>query len=116
MVNMKQILHLLVLVFALHAGVSQGQDFDHFSTSDPNLEIDLFRVSILNLKKGYLETAELAIGTILKSHHFNNDGFNQTHNGLYLSVDRWSLGTYKNSSDVQSSFVTYNSKIYKKKR
>ena len=57
----------------------------------------------------------MAIGTILKSYHFSKydyHDYNETHNGIYLNVNRWSAGTYMNSSNVQSVFVSYNSNLY----
>ncbi len=115
LVNTKQIKNpLLFLVLFFYAGVSQGQEFDNFSISALDIETGLFSLPILNDKKGLLETTDLAIGTLLKSHHFNNDGYNESHNGIYLNIENWAVGTYKNSANVQSSFVTYNSKIYNK--
>ena len=117
LVNTKQIKNLLLsLVLSLYAGVSQGQEFHNFSNSALDIETGLFRLPILNDKKGLLEVTDLAIGTLLKSHHFNNDDYNESHNGIYLNIDNWAVGTYKNSANVQSSFVTYNSKIYSKRR
>jgi hypothetical protein len=117
LVNTKQTKYLLLsLVLSFYAGVSQGQEFDNFSTSALEIETGLIRLPVLNKKKGLLEVTDLAIGTLLKSHHFNDNGYNESHNGIYLNIDNWSVGTYKNSADVQSSFVTYNSKIYNKRR
>jgi hypothetical protein len=41
-----------------------------------------------------METTKISLGTIYKSHHFNNDADNETHNGIYVNVAGWSLGTY----------------------
>lgn len=71
---------------------------------------------ILKLNEGYLEKAEMAIGTILKSYHFvkyDYHDYNETHDGLYININKWSAGTYKNSSAVQSTFVTYNPNLYR---
>ena len=115
--NMKQIKNLLLcLVLSFYSGVGQGQEFDNYSNSALDIETGLVRLPILNDKKGLLETTDLAIGTLLKSHHFDNNDYNESHNGIYLNIDNWSLGTYKNSANVQSSFVTYNSKIYNKRQ
>ena len=66
-----------------------------------------------NKKMGLLETTKISLGTIYKSHHFNDDGYNETHNGIYLSVEGWSVGTYENSGNVDSVFVTYNPTLYR---
>jgi hypothetical protein len=67
---------------------------------------------------GFLERADIAIGSLLSSHHFSKvsyHDYNETHNGVYININNWSLGTYKNSADVQSTVVTYNSRLYGKK-
>jgi hypothetical protein len=107
---------LLFLVLSFYTVVSQGQEIDNLSISALDIETGLFRLPVLNDKKGLLETTNLAIGTLLKSHHFDNDDYNESHNGIYLSIENWAVGTYKNSANVQSSFVTYNSNIYNKRR
>ena len=69
-----------------------------------------------NLNRGYLEDTEIAIGTILKSYHFSKydyHDYNESHKGVYIKMNKWSAGTYRNSADVQSTFVTYNSYLYK---
>jgi hypothetical protein len=69
-----------------------------------------------NLEGGYLEKAEMAIGTILKSYHFSKydyHDYNETHDGVYINVNKWSAGTYQNSANAQSVFFTYNSNLYK---
>jgi hypothetical protein len=96
----------------LNTGASQGQDTDSITTSALDPEIGLYQSRASTDKKGYLETAKIAIGTILKSHHFDTEDYNDTHNGIYLSVDKWSIGTYTNSIDVQSTFVSYNPELY----
>ncbi len=35
------------------------------------------------------------------------------HDGVYINNNKWSAGTYKNSADVQSMFVTYNPNLYR---
>jgi len=35
------------------------------------------------------------------------------HDGVYININKWSAGTYKNSADVQSMFVTYNPNLYR---
>ena len=65
-----------------------------------------------------LENADIAIGSVLKSHHFNRYShldYNETHNGLYLAVNNWSVGTYRNSADKRSTVITYNSSWFEKR-
>jgi hypothetical protein len=71
-------------------------------------------VSATSSKKGILEESEMAIGTILNSYHFSSYDFNETHGGLYISMNQWTVGTFLNSIDEQSVMVTYNSNLYKK--
>ena len=75
----------------------------------------IFNVS--SVKQRYLEHAEMAIGTILRSHHFSKydyHDYNESHNGIYLSFNEWSLGSYNNSANVRSTFFTYSSGFYQK--
>lgn len=54
----------------------------------------------------------------MSSHHFSKDSdydYNETHNGVYININNWSLGTYRNSADVQSTVATYNSRLYENK-
>jgi len=71
-------------------------------------------VSTTSSTKGILEESEMAIGTILNSYHFSSYDFNETHGGLYISMNQWTVGTFLNSVDEQSVMVTYNSNLYKK--
>lgn len=105
---------LLFLALALPMSVAQAQDYNHYSTDVQSPESELMHLLLLSGNKGLLASSEVALGTILTSHHFNDDDYNETHNGIYLSVDQWSFGQYKNSGYEQSNFVTYNAEIYKK--
>jgi len=71
----------------------------------------LFSTSALG---GFLEESDIAVGTIMKSHHFSNLNLNETHNGLYININRWSLGRYLNSINQQSTIITHNTQWYKK--
>ena len=64
---------------------------------------------------GYLEESNVAVGTIMKSHHFSAYNYNETHNGIYLNINRWSLGRYTNSVNQRSTVITYNNSLFKKK-
>lgn len=84
-------------------------------------EIEPYETSspVVPLSSGILEKSEIAIGTILKSYHFDKDrydyhDYNETHDGVYLTVNGWSAGTYINSADNRSVFFTYNSRLYRK--
>ncbi len=88
---MKQTVYVFFIILSFYTGASQGQD---------------------------LEETNISIGTIIKSHHFNKVDYydyNESHNGVYINVNKWSAGTYTNSSDDQSIFITYNSNLYRKK-
>lgn len=112
---MKHIINILVIVQLLYAGVVKGEENDIITTAALNIDLEPYRVPSSNRQgqRGYLEEARIRIGTILKSHHFTSDDYNETHDGIYLSVENWSLGTYRNSGDVQSTFITYNPRLYR---
>jgi len=110
---MKKIIQFLVIGLLMYASASNAKEGDTITTSALNLDIDPYRVPATTRKRGYLDETRIAIGTILKSHHFNNNNYNETHDGIYLSVENWSLGTYRNSGNVQSTFVTYNPSVYR---
>jgi len=109
---MKQIMRAFLIVLSLYTGVSEGQEFVNTNNSALDPQINPYRMSVFPDKKGLLERSKIVMGTILKSHHFSDDNFNETHNGIYLGIDNWSIGTFKNSGNVQSTFVTYNPKLY----
>jgi hypothetical protein len=110
---MKQIIKMLPIALLLCTGVSRGYEIDGISSNALNFGSDPYHLSATKQKKGLLEKTKITLGTIYKSHHFSNDDYNETHNGVYLSAEGWSLGTYENSGNVQSVFVTYNPNIYR---
>ncbi len=112
---MKPILIALVMALSLYAGIVKGQDVAGYAPGALNLGIETSLRPGTETRRGYLEESEIAFGTILKSHHFVSGDFNESHNGAYLRVDRWAVGTYTNSVDEQSTFVTYNPRIYGKR-
>ena len=57
---------------------------------------------------GYLEESDVALGTIMRSHHFSDYDYNETHQGLYLSINNWSVGRYTNSYSRSSTVITHN--------
>jgi hypothetical protein len=63
---------------------------------------------------GYLEESDVAVGTIMKSHHFKPLNYNEAHNGIYFNINRWSFGRYTNSINKQSTVITHNTSLYKK--
>ena len=112
---MKLVIVALLMSLALYSGIVKGQDVAGYTPGLLGPGIDSFRQPGTETRRGYLEETEIAFGTILKSHHFVSGDFNESHNGAYLRVDRWAVGTYTNSVDEQSTFVTYNPKIYSRR-
>ena len=110
---MNKIINTLAIVFAFYPGMAMAVQGEQITTAALNLDVEAYQAPSLNRKRGLLETTGMSIGTILKSHHFSDQDYNETHDGIYLSVDKWSFGTYRNSSDVQSTFVTYNPTLYR---
>ena len=109
---MKHFITGLLLGLSLIAGTCQADESIQLAASTFSGDISAYRAQIQVEKPGYLEKTKLAIGTILNSHHFARNDYNETHNGIYLSVDRWSIGSYLNSGYEQSVFVTYNPSLY----
>jgi len=121
MTKMKVSLSILLVAVSLHtvsaeatevASISTVEDFTSVGYPNPSS----LTVSASNINGGYLEEAEIAIGSILKSYHFSKydyHDYNETHDGVYININKWSAGTYKNSADVQSTFVTYNPNLYR---
>lgn len=114
-------LFILLVALSPHMVSAEGMDVASVSTVDnitlaANAIPSPVTVPVLNLNRGYLEEAEIVIGTVLKSFHFKKYDYydyNENHDGLYISLNRWSVGRYRNSADVQSTFVTYNPSLYK---
>lgn len=114
---MKALKILILLAFASHAGISQAVGYDQYTDEYQGFDSGAFHLTLLNRGEGLLETSDVSLGTILSSHHFSNqEDYNETHNGVYLSVDQWSVGSYRNSGDVHSTFVTYNSEVYRNRQ
>ena len=112
---MKQLSKILFIASLLYTGVSQGYEFESTSNNVLNLGSDPYYRSSVKQEQGLLETTRITLGTIYKSHHFKDYDQNETHNGIYVNVKEWSLGTYENSSYTQSVFVTYNPNLYQGK-
>jgi len=112
---MKPIINIIAIGLLLHASIGKAQEFGDFSNSTFNLKFDAHHLPVSNPQQGFLETTKMKIGTIYRSHHFNNEGYNESHNGIYLGVANWAVGTYKNSGYQQSTFITYNSQLYQHK-
>ena len=110
---MKPIIKILPIALLLYTSVSKGYESDSISNNVLNLGSDQYQLSATNRNKGLLETTKITIGSIYKSHHFRDNNYNETHNGIYENVEGWSLGTYENSSNAQSVFVTYNPSLYR---
>ena len=114
-VEMKLTIIALLASLSLYAGIVKGQNMAGYTPAVLDRGVDSYRQLATGSRRGYLEETEISFGTILKSHHFISGDYNETHNGAYLRVNRWSVGTFTNSADVQSTFVTYNPKIYAKR-
>ena len=112
---MNKFLAAFLTISSLLAGNAGAQDFAADPALFASLEIEPIPRVAASTKQGYLETTRISVGTILKSHHFRDNDYNETHHGIYLHVDQWSVGTYLNSGDEQSVFVTYNPEIYSSK-
>ena len=104
---------MLPIALLLYTSVSKGYEFDSIASNALNYGNDPRHASATNREKGLLEKTKITLGTIFKSHHFNNKDFNETHNGVYVSAARWTLGTFENSGNAQSVFVTYNPNLYR---
>ncbi len=111
---MKQIIKVVTVAFLLNTGVCKGYEFDSISSNSLDLGSNQYELSVTKRKKGLLETTKISLGTIYKSHHFDNGDYNETHHGIYLSIEGWSLGTYENSGNAQSVFLTYNPNLYRR--
>jgi hypothetical protein len=112
---MKPIINILAIFLLLHSGSSNALENGDISDGSLNFQLDAYHLPVSKARNGFLETTKMKLGTIYKSHHFNDEGYNETHNGIYLGVANWAVGTYKNSGYKQSYFVTYNSQLYQHK-
>ncbi len=110
---MKQLISGLLIALSLLGGTCRGEEYAQVSENSFNADINAYKAQMSIDKRGYLEKTRLSIGTIVKSHHFKRADYNETHNGIYLSIDRWSIGSYLNSGYEQSTFVTYNPQLYR---
>ena len=106
---------MAILVLLLCSSASMGQEAYFISSNALKLESDAYPLPAANVRRGLLETTKITVGTIYKSHHFDDENYNESHNGIYLSVENWSIGTYENSGNAQSVFVTYNPNLYQTK-
>jgi hypothetical protein len=106
---------MLAIALLLYTNVSKGYELDSNSNNVLNLGSSQYNLSATTRNKGLLETTKITLGSIYKSHHFRDNNYNETHDGIYVSVEGWSLGTYQNSSNVKSVFVTYNPSLYRGK-
>ncbi len=120
---MKKIVCLLIALASCNvsannenAAVNDGDENADIVTSALDLDTTPYGNPVRSSRttKGFLENTEIAIGTILKSHHFDDEyDYNESHDGLYININRWSVGTYTNSSYSRSHFITYNSPLYR---
>ena len=114
---MKKGIQGVLVLLSLITGTGHGQDISVLTSGIDELQFNAYRIPVLNEKKAHLESAKLAVGTILRSVHYSKQAgqdFNETHNGIYLNVNNWSVGTFTNSSNRQSVFITHNTSLYRK--
>ena len=109
---MKQVLELLVILLTLYSAPGMAQEFPYTPASVDDEFGNLIRLSLYGEQEAYLQRKQISMGTILKSVHFSDEEFNESHTGIYFEVDNWSVGTYENSYYRDSAFVTYNSEFY----
>ncbi len=73
--DMNNVIYIVFVAVLLYTGASKGQGNAELSASALNLDIEPYRSanfsSKSSLKRGFLEENEIAIGTILRSHHFD---------------------------------------------
>lgn len=112
---MKQLLKVLFIVSLLYTSVSHGYEFESTANNVLVFGSEPYHLSSNKQEQGLLETTRITLGTIYRSHHFRDYDYNETHNGIYVNVKGWSLGTYENSYYAQSGFVTYNPNLYRGK-
>ncbi len=117
---MKTFLGIFLISVSLNAVAGEERDGSETEISALSPELEPYEATALASpsSKKALENNEIAIGTILKSYHFNKDkydyhDYNETHDGIYIVVNRWSVGTFINSASERSVFFTYNSNLYR---
>lgn len=113
---MNKIAYILLIGFSLYTAASQGQENPGTTSSDLEYKINPYHLSLFGNKKGYLEKTRIAVGTILKSHHFNKKSqyyYNESNNGAYININQWSTGVYTNTAYERSVFMTYNPNLYR---
>ncbi len=118
--EMKRLLGIFLVSMSLGAIAGEEHTDADTTVSALSPEIEPYDTSppVLSSSKGVLENNDIAIGTILKSYHFDKDkydyhDYNESHDGLYLTVNGWSAGTFINSADNRSVFITYNANLYR---
>ncbi len=117
---MKKILGIFLISVSLNAVAGEEQSGSETAVSALSPELEPYDSSApaSPSSKKALENSKIAIGTILKSYHFDKDkydyhDYNESHDGVYIVVNSWSAGTYINSASNRSVFVTYNSNLYR---
>ena len=114
---MNRFLLFLLISISLNSFAADNEGPEKISTSalDKSTQPYISPKSSSTSKNGFLEENKIAIGTILTSRHFKKYDYydyNETHNGAYLTLNRWSTGAFTNSAGEQSIFVTYNPELY----
>lgn len=118
---MKSILFIFLASLPLVASANGIEEEAETTLGALSPEIEIYNGSnqaMPRTSEGLLEDISIAIGTILKSHHFDKDkydyhDYNESHDGVYLRINDWSAGTYINSADARSVFLTYHASLYR---
>jgi hypothetical protein len=84
---MKQIIKMLPIALMLYTNGSKGYEFDSISNNVLNLGSNQYNLSPTTRNKGLLETTKITLGSIYKSHHFRDNNYNETQDGIYVSVE-----------------------------
>ena len=109
---MRQAVKIVTVILSLYTSVILGQDLSYQSTTFDNDHNDLIRLSLYGEQEAFLQRKQISFGSILKSHHFSDEPYNDTHGGFYFAVDGWAIGSYENSFYRDSVFFTYDTEIY----
>ena len=67
---MKQTIYVLLMFFSLYMGAGQGQEIVVVTTVNSQHEINPYALPSSGNEKGFLEKTKLAVGALIKSHHF----------------------------------------------
>ena len=107
---------LLLVLLSIFAGVSHAEEIAALAPGLSTVESNAERLPASTYQTADRPRARISIGTILRSYHYgkyDEYDINESHNGLYFNINNWSTGTFTNSLDEQSVFVTHNTRLYR---